>query len=83
MINIKSLPLQTDFYNPIAHVRKIDGRKVFIIHAKDDTNVPCDPVIPFAEKTGASYYLKPHGGHRINLEHGFLWKKVVAFLKKK
>jgi len=75
--------VRTDFYNPIAHVRKIDGKKVFIIHAKDDTNVPYDPVIPFAEKTGASYYLKPHGGHRINFEHGFLWKKVEAFLKKR
>ncbi len=76
-------PVKTDFYNPIAHVNKIDGKKVFILHAKDDTNVPCDPVIPFATATGASYYLKPHGGHRINFEHGFLWKKIEAFLKKK
>lgn len=74
---------KTDFYNPIAHTGQIDGRKVFIIHAKDDTNVPCDPVIPFAEKTGASYYLKPTGGHRINFEHKFLWKKIAAFLKKR
>lgn len=75
--------VRTDFYNPIAHMNKINGKKIFILHAKDDTNVPCDPVIPFAEKTGASHYLKPHGGHRINFEHGFLWKKVEAFLKKK
>ncbi|MBP9728135.1 MAG: prolyl oligopeptidase family serine peptidase [Candidatus Moranbacteria bacterium] len=75
--------VETDFYNPIAHVNEIDGKKVLILHAKDDTNVPCSPVVPFAEKIGASYYLKPHGGHRIKFEHGFLWKKVVAFLKKK
>ena len=75
--------VKTDFYNPVAHARKIDGKKVFIIHAKDDTNVPCDPVTPFAIATGTSYYLKPHGGHRIKLEHKFLWKKVEAFLKKK
>jgi len=75
--------VRTDFYNPIAHVKTIDGKKVFIMHAKDDTNVPCDPVAPFAEKIGASYYLKPHGGHHIKFEHGFLWKKVGAFLKKK
>ena len=75
--------LKTDFYNPIAHVKKIDGKKVFIIHAKDDTNVPCDPVIPFAEKIGATYYIKPTGGHHIMITHGFLWKKVEAFLKRK
>lgn len=75
--------VRTDFYNPINHVEKIDGKKIFIIHAKDDTVVPCDPVIPFVEKTGASYYLKPHGGHRIKFEHRFLWKKIKAFLKKK
>lgn len=75
--------VRTDFYNPIAHVKTIDGKKVFIMHAKDDTNVPYDPVVPFAEKIGASYYLKPHGGHRIKFEHRFLWKKVRAFLKKK
>lgn len=74
---------KTDFYNPVAHVEKIDGRKVFILHAKDDTNVPVDPVVPFAKKIGATYYLKPHGGHSIKFEHRFLWKKVEAFLKKR
>jgi pimeloyl-ACP methyl ester carboxylesterase len=74
---------KTDFYNPVAHIEKIDGRKVFILHAKDDTNVPVDPVVPFAKKIGATYYLKPHGGHSIKFEHRFLWKKVEAFLKKR
>ena len=73
---------RTDFYNPVDHVKKIVGKKVFILHAKDDAVVPCHPVIPFAEKIGATYYLKPHGGHRIKFEHKFLWKKIVAFLKK-
>lgn len=75
--------IETDFYNPVAHTKDIDGHKVFIVHAKDDRSVPCDPVIPFAEKTGATYYLKPHGGHSIRMTHGFLWKKIEAFLKKK
>ncbi len=75
--------VQTDFYNPVAHTKSINGKKVFIMHAKDDTNVPYDPVIPFAEKIGASYYIKPTGGHGIKFEHKFLWKKVEAFLKKK
>jgi alpha-beta hydrolase superfamily lysophospholipase len=75
--------VQTDFYNPLAHTKAMMGRKVFILHAKDDTNVPVDPVVPFAEKIGASYYLKPHGGHDLRLEQLFLWKKIEAFLKKK
>lgn len=75
--------VQTDFYNPLAHTGKMIGKKVFILHAKDDTNVPVDPVIPFAEKIGAAYYLKPHGGHRIDMTHLFIWKKIEAFLKKK
>lgn len=75
--------IETDFYNPIAHTKNIDGKKVFIIHAKDDTVVPCEPVIPFIEQTGASYYLKPHGGHRLDMTHAFLWKKIETFLKKR
>lgn len=75
--------IETDFYNPIAHTKSIQGKKVFILHAKDDANVPYDPVIPFAEKIGATYYLKPTGGHSIRFTQKFLWKKVEAFLKKK
>ena len=75
--------VRTDFYNPINHTEKIDGKKIFIIHAQDDTVVPCDPVIPFTKIIEASYYLKPHGGHRIKFEHKFLWKKIEAFMKKK
>jgi pimeloyl-ACP methyl ester carboxylesterase len=74
--------IKTDFYDPIAHTDTINGKKILIIHAKDDTVVPVEPVIPFAEKTGATYYLKPHGGHGLDLRHGFLWKKIEAFLKK-
>lgn len=77
--------IKTDFYNPIAHTATIIGKKVFILHCKDDTNVPYEPVIPFAKKTGATYYLKPKGGHRgFNyLPHKFYWKKIVKFLKAK
>ena len=74
--------VKTDFYNPLSHTKTILGKKVFILHAQDDTNVPVDPVIPFAESIGARYYLKPHGGHGIKFEHQFLWKKVEAFLRK-
>lgn len=75
--------VETDFYNPVAHIKKVIGAKVFIIHALDDTNVPCAPVIPFATQTNSSYYLKPKGGHRLKFEHKFLWKKIEKFLRKK
>lgn len=75
--------IKTNYYNPIAHTETIDGKKIFIVHALDDTVVPCDPVIPFAGKVGATYYLKPRGGHRINFQHTFIWKKINAFLHQK
>lgn len=70
-----------DFYNPATSTDQIDGKKVFVLHAKDDDVVPCDPVPPFIQATGASYYLKPHGGHRLRLTHQFLWKKIDKFLR--
>ena len=74
--------LQPYFYNPATLLHKVDGKKVFILHALDDTTVPYDSVIPFAEASGSSYYLKPHGGHHLHMTHKFLWKKIEAFLKK-
>jgi len=75
--------VKTDFYNPIDHIDKIDGHKVFIIHAKDDATVPYITSVDFAQKTQAAIYLKPTGGHNIRMTHGFLWKKIEAFLRKK
>lgn len=75
--------IKTDFYNPIAHTNSIVGKKVFILHAKDDTSVPYESVKPFAEKTGATYYLKPTGGHKLPITQKFLWKKIEKFLKAK
>lgn len=77
--------IRTDFYNPIDHTASVLGKKVFIIHCKDDTHVPYEPVIPFAKKTGAAYYLKPKGGHLgfAYLSHAFYWKKIEKFLKAK
>lgn len=77
--------IETDFYNPIDHTSSIDGRKIFIIHTEEDAVVPYEPLIPFAQKTKADYYLKPKGGH-LSLSHltqMFYWKKIEAFLKAK
>ncbi len=75
--------IRTNFYNPIDHLDQIDGSKVFIIHAQDDTLVPIRPSVDFAQKTQSAIYIKPSGGHGLRMTHGFLWKKVEAFLKKR
>lgn len=76
--------LRPDFYNPMTKSDTISGKKILILHALDDTNVPYDAVIPFAQITKATYYLKPHGGHfgLRHITHQFLWKKIEKFLNK-
>ena len=64
--------IRKDFYNPITQTGQIDGRKIFIVHAKDDHE--------FRDKTKAAVYLKPQGGHNLRLTHQFLWKKIQPFL---
>ena len=71
----------TDSYRPILRIKNIVGRKICIIHAEDDRVVPYEPLIDFAQATGAQYYLKPKGGHGLKIRHRFLWKKISAFLE--
>ncbi len=71
---------RTDFYNPLTQTHRVDGRKVFILHACDDRVVPYEPALEFVAKTNASLYLKPHGGHQLRITHRFLWKKIALFL---
>lgn len=75
--------VKTDFYNSMDHTSSVDGKKVFIIHTKNDKIVPYEPLIPFVQKTHATYYLKPKGGHLSfsHLTHKFYWKKISQFLK--
>ncbi|MDQ5976796.1 MAG: hypothetical protein QG664_709 [Patescibacteria group bacterium] len=72
-----------DFYNPLTQTGDIDGRKIFIIHARDDRVVPYEPVLEFMTETNATVYLKPHGDHHLRLTHRFLWNKVAAFLSRR
>lgn len=71
------------FYNPAAHADEIDGRKLFIFHAKDDESVGWRPVMKFAEATGAKFKLFKRGGHlgsvRIIQKY---YPKVAEFFKR-
>lgn len=51
------------FYNPWHHRREITASKIFMIHAKDDPNVPYEGSRRFAEATGVKLKSLTHGGH--------------------
>ena len=51
------------FYNPMAWAKKIDGKKILIIHAKNDKTVLPGPVQKFAKITGSQLLLLKKGGH--------------------
>ncbi|MBU6500843.1 MAG: prolyl oligopeptidase family serine peptidase [Patescibacteria group bacterium] len=51
------------FYSPAEHTREIDGKKIFIIQAKDDKYVFWQPARKFAKYTGAKLLLLKKGGH--------------------
>ncbi len=72
------------FYNPAIHADEIDGKKAFIIHAKDDKVVPLGPTVKFAQAIGAKLLLLKKGGH---LSPSIImkprsYKKVKKFLGK-
>ncbi|HUZ92711.1 MAG TPA: alpha/beta fold hydrolase [Candidatus Paceibacterota bacterium] len=71
------------FYNPAAQIRRIDGKKLLIVHAKDDKVIPFGPVKKFARETGAKFLLLKKGGHlsaSILVKPG-LYKRVAPFLR--
>lgn len=51
------------FYNPAYYAKQIDGKKIFIVHAKDDKIVPWQPTKKFARDTGAKLLLLKKGDH--------------------
>lgn len=71
------------FYSPAAHAKEIDGRKIFMIHAKNDGVVPYRASEAFAKRTGAQLLLLRSGGHlRMSvIAAPRLWKKVGPFLR--
>lgn len=51
------------FYNAINHVKEIDGKKLLIIHAKDDKICPYKLSKKFAEDSGSQILSIAKGGH--------------------
>lgn len=55
--------LNGKFYNPVYVSKQINGRKILIFHAKDDTIVKFKPVANFAEEIKAKIIMLKKGGH--------------------
>lgn len=55
--------LGTSFYNPIDNIDQIDGKKVIMYHAMDDTVVSPNNVAHFATSSGIKLVMKKKGGH--------------------
>lgn len=51
------------FMNPALDKRPYDGKKIFIVHAKDDQIVPFAPTAEFAKRIGAGFLPLRFGGH--------------------
>lgn len=71
------------FSNPAHEAKSIDGAKLLIFHAKDDTIVSAKTSATFARATGAQLVLLPRGGH-LSLSNTMtlaFWKKIRVFLK--
>ncbi len=73
------------FFNPMARAHEIDGRKVFIIHSRDDDVVDWRSVARFAEVTGSTLWLLKRGGHfgRGQVMQPRFWRRVERFLRSK
>lgn len=73
------------FYNPAAHAQEIDGRKLFIIHAKDDASVRFREVKNFAETVGAELLALKRGEHlsSSNFINPRFYGRIMKFIRKK
>jgi hypothetical protein len=74
--------LTKKFYNPVGWSDVLNGKKLFLIHARDDRSVPYLPTKKLATKIGATYIERAMGGH-LGSSTGMepqIWKKVKVFL---
>ena len=74
-----------DFYNPTHEQDSIDGKKLLLIHAKDDRVVHAEPAERFANHVGAKFVLLPTGGHMGagSAREPHIWKIIETFFTQK
>src|SRR5437868_6027375 len=68
------------FYNPVHHMREIDGKKLMIVHAQDDPYVPYRVTRRFAQEVGARFKSSRRGGHlRTEYVVQKYWPEIAKF----
>lgn len=71
------------FYNPMCEAASINGKKLMIMHARNDGIVPWRSVASFAKQTGARLELLSSGGHlkRAIIMEPQHWRRIQKFFK--
>jgi pimeloyl-ACP methyl ester carboxylesterase len=72
-----------NFYNPLPQAATLDGKKIFIIHAKDDDSVRFKEVAKFIKLTKAKSRIYAKGGHLslAIITKPALWKVLARFVR--
>jgi dipeptidyl aminopeptidase/acylaminoacyl peptidase len=70
-----------NFFNPMHHVKEMDGNRIMIFHAKDDPYIPYKSVVKFAKKSKSNLKLLARGGHLgTDWVINKYWKRIKTFL---
>lgn len=71
------------FYNPAHEAQSVKGKKLLILHAKDDEVVPFTPAKEFAGEVGAQFVALARGGHfgTSSALKPHLWRRIEKFLR--
>ena len=72
------------FYNPVNHLKELDGKKIFIIQAKDDKVILWQPVAKFAQAINCQLLLVKKGEHlsSSNFIKPYFYNQIKKFLDK-
>jgi dipeptidyl aminopeptidase/acylaminoacyl peptidase len=73
-----------ELYNPITEIEKIDGKKVWILHAKDDSVVPFGPSEELAKIINCKLTLFKKGNHglgKILFDKRRYFNKLIKWFK--
>lgn len=75
---------QGEFYNPMAQTKKIDGRKIMIIHCQNDKITPFEDSKKFAKTTRAKLLSFKTGSHfsLSDILRPAIFRQVNTFFKK-
>ena len=74
---------ENKIYSPIKNTKKLVGKKILILHAKDDDIVPFEPSIMLANEIGARIKIYKNGGHfgLGEAKKTKYYKEIEAFIK--